>query len=141
MTTTTTAPQNTGPQNGMTLGTLAYGSFLVLLGLASYFLTGRQSVTALIPSFFGLVVLPMGLLALTKPTHKRHFLHVAAALSLLGIAGTFKGFIRFFKMLGGEEVLRPEATTAQASMCLISLIYLAFCIRSFVAARMAQKSA
>jgi len=132
---------NTAPAAaGMTTGTLFYGSFLVFLGLASYFLTGRQSITALIPTFFGLVVLPMGLLSVVKPAQKRHFLHVAAALSLLGIAGTFKGLTGFFKMMAGAEVLRPEATLAQAAMCLVSIVYLVLCIRSFVQARILRKA-
>src|SRR5687768_18001999 len=33
--------------------TRTFGLILIVLGLASYFLTGRASVTALIPAFFG----------------------------------------------------------------------------------------
>lgn len=137
MSNNTNTPANT---NGMTHGTLFYGSFLLFLGVASYLLTGRQSITALIPSFFGLIVLPMGLLSLAKPAQKRHFLHVSAALSLLGIFGTFKGLLGFIQMLSGAETARPEATMAQAAMCVASAIYLFFCVRSFIAARVLRKT-
>ena len=37
--------------------TRTFGFILIVLGLASYFLTGRVSVTALIPAFFGYNIL------------------------------------------------------------------------------------
>jgi hypothetical protein len=124
----------------MTKGTIFFGIFLIFLGVGSYLLTGRQSVTAMIPSFFGLIILPMGLLALVKPQHKRHFLHVSAAVSLLAILGTVKGLWSFVLMLGGQDVLRPQAVTVQAIMCLCSSVYLGFCVRSFVLARILRTS-
>jgi hypothetical protein len=125
----------------MVQGTIVYGIFLIVLGVASYILTNAVSLTALIPSYFGLIVLPMGLLSLLKPAHKRHFLHVAAAVALLGILGTVGGLMRAFQMLGGAEMLRPEATIAQATMCAVSIVFLAFCIRSFINARVLKKTA
>ena len=124
----------------MEKGTLVYGLFLIALGVASYILTGGVSATALIPAYFGLVVLPMGLLALLKPQSKRHFLHVSAALSLLGILGTVKGFFSSFTLLNGGEVLRPQAVVVQAVMCVVSAIYLGFCVRSFINARVLKKT-
>lgn len=124
----------------MAKGTIVYGLFLIALGIASYVLTGGVSATALIPAYFGLVILPLGLLSVMKPEQKRHFLHATSALSLLGIAGTFRGFLNSFTLLNGGEVARPEATIAQALMCSVSIVYLAFCVRSFVLARVLKKA-
>jgi hypothetical protein len=124
----------------MEKGTIAYGLFLIVLGVASYILTGGVSATALIPAYFGLLVVPMGLLAILKPQAKRHFMHVAAALSLLGVFGTVKGFISSFTLMNGGEVLRPQAVVVQAVMCVVSAVYLVFCVRSFINARVLKKS-
>ena len=37
--------------------TIGFGIGMILLGVVSYFATGQQSVTALIPAFFGIVFL------------------------------------------------------------------------------------
>jgi len=124
----------------MANGTIIYGLFLIILGVASYILTGGVSATALIPSYFGLVVLPLGLLSALKPQHKRHFLHASAALSLLGILGTVRGLFASFTLLSGGDVARPEATLAQALMCAVSIVYLGFCVRSFIVARVLKKT-
>jgi hypothetical protein len=124
----------------MEKGTIVYGLFLILLGVASYILTGGVSATALIPAYFGLLVVPMGLLAILKPHAKRHFLHASAALSLLGILGTVKGLVASFTLMNGGEVLRPQAVVAQAVMCVASAVYLSFCVRSFINARVLKKT-
>lgn len=124
----------------MTNGTIAYGLFLIGLGVASYFLTGGVSPTALIPAYFGLAVLPLGLLSNLKPQHKRHFLHATSVISLLAILGTAKGFLFSFTLLSGGELERPAAVIAQALMFVASVTYLAFCVRSFINARVLKKT-
>ncbi len=44
--------------------TIGLGIVLIALGFGSYFGTGQASVTALIPAFFGLPLLLLGLVAL-----------------------------------------------------------------------------
>ncbi len=50
--------------------TIGLGIVLLALGLGSYFGTGRTSVTALIPAFFGLPLLALGWLALKENVRK-----------------------------------------------------------------------
>ena len=114
--------------------TIALGLVLVLLGVVGYFATGRQSATALIPSFFGAVFLLLGVLA-RSPGARKHAMHVAAALALLGVLGTARGLVNFFRMLGGADVARPEAVIAQAAMCVLCVAFVILCVRSFAAAR------
>ena len=59
--------------------TRTFGLILIVLGLASYFLTGRVSVTALIPAFFGSVFIILALVARNESARK-HAMHAAVAL-------------------------------------------------------------
>ncbi|MEO5667745.1 MAG: hypothetical protein ABIR96_06795 [Bdellovibrionota bacterium] len=123
----------------MAIGTIVYAFFLISLGIASYILTNGVSPTALIPTYFGLVVLPLGLFTLLKPQHKRHFMHATSMLSLIAMIGTVKGLFGSFTLMSGGEVARPAASIAQALMFGASLVYLIFCVRSFINARVLKK--
>ena len=54
----------------MTNTTIVLGIILIILGLVSFLGTGMQSVTALIPTFFGLVFLVLGIIALKEAARK-----------------------------------------------------------------------
>ena len=65
----------------MTNVTIGLGVVLLALGLGSYFGSGRTSVTALIPAFFGLPLLALGWLALQLAIHfQGHQLHEFAVV-------------------------------------------------------------
>jgi len=51
--------------------TLLFGVSLVVLGLGAYLVTGRESVTALIPAFFGLPVVGLGVAALMREAWRK----------------------------------------------------------------------
>ncbi|MGH7457717.1 MAG: hypothetical protein ACREKN_01370 [Longimicrobiaceae bacterium] len=116
--------------------TLAFGALLIVLGLSAYFGTGGVSVTALIPAFFGALFILLGWLA-TRERLRKHAMHGAAALALLGVLGTARGVPAALALLGGGTVERPGAAVTQAVMFLLSLVFLLLCVRSFVAARRA----
>ncbi|HVR95843.1 MAG TPA: hypothetical protein VMW27_04465 [Thermoanaerobaculia bacterium] len=116
--------------------TIIYGLLLIVLGVGSYFVTGQASKTALIPALFGVPILLCGVVAL-RDHLRRHAMHGAAALALLGFLGSAPGLLKAFTLLGGGEVARPAAVTAQATMALLSLVFLVLCIRSFINARRA----
>ncbi len=113
---------------------ITFGIILIILGLISYFGISSESVTALIPAFFGIPVLILGLLALNEK-YLKHAMHGAAVMMLLGFGGTVGGLIKFFRMLGGEVFERPAAITIQSIMAVICLIFLIFAIKSFIDAR------
>ncbi len=110
--------------------TIGFALGLVILGLISYFGSGQASVTALIPAFFGAAMLLCGVLAL-KQSMRKHAMHAAAALALLGALGSL---VRAIPALDFSEPLRG-AVIAQLVMGVALLIFLALCIRSFMAAR------
>ncbi len=118
--------------------TIAYGALLIALGAGFYFGTGQESVTALIPAFFGLLVVVCGILARREHLLK-HAMHGAAALGLLAFLGGLPGLLRAFALLGGGEVARRNAVLEQATMALLSLVFVVLCVKSFIDARRARR--
>ena len=102
---------------------ISYVGFLLGLGGAGYFLTGRQSFTALIPSFFAVIVAGVGLATWQwgKLSTQSWSLMILASLGFVATARALPGFI---KMLSGEAVARPAAIYSQTLMALASLVVL-----------------
>tara|TARA_R110000868_G_scaffold410693_6_gene699885 strand:- start:7105 stop:7479 length:375 start_codon:yes stop_codon:yes gene_type:complete len=115
--------------------TLSLGILLSILGLASYFGTGQESITALIPTFFGVVFIVLSLLA-RKESLRKHMMHGAAGLALLGALGSARGIPGFITIIGGETVERPLAIYAQVAMFLMCIVFIFKAIQSFRAARL-----
>jgi uncharacterized membrane protein len=117
--------------------TIGLGLVLIALGLGSYFGTGRASVTALIPAFFGLPLLLLGLVALNERMRKTT-IHIAAVIGLLGFAGTVSGLMKLPVLLTGGELARPAAVAVQAAMVIVCLVFVLLCVWSFIKARRAS---
>lgn len=115
--------------------TTGFGAFLMLLGLAGYLVSGRASVTALIPSFIGVLLVAFGLLA-RRETMRKHAMHGASLLALLGVLGSARGVVLW---AAGRSV-SPLATISQLLLFVTCGVFLALCVRSFVSARR-QRSA
>lgn len=121
--------------------TIIFGILMVLLGVLGYLLTGKESVTALIPSFFGLLFVLLGAVAAAKPSLNKHMMHVAALLAVVGMIGTFRALGSFVTLIGGSEVDRQPAVIAQTIFFVLAAVFLILCIRSFIAARRARRAA
>lgn len=124
----------------MPIVTIVYGLLLIGLGVGSYVVTDMVSVTALIPAFFGLPVLVCGILARDE-AKLRHAMHGAATLGLFGFFGTGMSLLKIPDILSGVALERPEAVKAQIIMALLSLVFVALCIKSFVDVRRARRRA
>ena len=105
----------------------------MVLGVASYTLTGRTSITALIPAFIGAVFVICALIARNEAARK-HAMHAAVAVGLLGALGSLARGIP--AALGGDAG-RP-AVIAQLVTGVLLLIYVALGVQSFIAARKAR---
>ena len=115
--------------------TIGLGLVLIALGLGSYFGTGRASVTALIPAFFGLPLLVVGLVAL-KERMRRNAMLIAFIIGLLGFAGTVRGgLMKLPTLLAGGELERPTAVAVQAAMAIVCLVFVLLCVGSYIKAR------
>jgi hypothetical protein len=116
------------------------GVALILLGLGSYFGTDRVSMTALIPTWFGLAFVVLGILA-RKEELRKHMMHVAAALGLIGfVVPAIRAIPGFIKIVSGEEVSRA-AVISQATMAVLCAVFVGLCVRSFIQARRSRKQA
>ncbi|MBO6525136.1 MAG: hypothetical protein JJ971_15010 [Balneolaceae bacterium] len=114
--------------------TLSLGILLTILGLASYLGTGQESITALIPSFFGAVFIILGIIARNEKFRK-HAMHGAAGLALLGALGSARGIPGIIEIIQGAEVARPLAIYAQTAMFLMCLVFIFKAVQSFREAR------
>ena len=123
--------------------TTVFGALLIVLGLIAYFVMqepGSRSMTAMIPAFFGLPLLVLGLIAQAKPASRKHTMHAAAMLGVLGFLGTAPGVIKAIKWMGGTVPARPAAVQVQVIMCVMCAAFVAMCVRSFIEARKARQA-
>jgi len=121
--------------------TIVFGALLDLVGTTAWLSTGRQSITALIPAFLGTLLIIAGVLAHIKPGIRKHVMHFAATLGLLGFLGSAKGLLQLPALLSGVEVVRPTAVISQSVTAILALIFLALCVNSFIAARKNREKA
>ena len=117
----------------MTATTRLFGIILIVLGVASYALTGRTSVTALIPAIFGAVLLICALIARNESARK-HAMHAAVAVGLIGALASLG---RAVPAVMEGNAARP-AVISQLVMAVLLLIYVGFGVQSFIAARKAR---
>ncbi len=111
--------------------TVGFGIALIILGLAGYFGTGTSSITALIPAFFGVPLLILGLLA-KDDKRRKMVMHIAVVVGLLGFLGAIYSLVT----RGGFS--RPAAIVAQVIMLALTGVFVGSCVKSFIDARRPQ---
>ena len=119
----------------MTQTTRMVGNVLAVLGIVSYLGTGRTSMTALIPAFFGVVLVGLAWLGRNEAA-RRHAMHAAMVVALVGIAGTASRLVPGITA-GTIDLARP-ATLAQIATVVLLAWYLGKGIKSFRDARLAR---
>ena len=115
----------------MSKKSILLGSALGLLGIIVTIVSDSNSATSLIPAFIGIVFVGLGVAGNLKPKLNHHFMHGAAALSLVAILGSL-----------GSLIGRGSTGWALFSQVLTSVLCLAFmvaAIQSFKAARIARQ--
>jgi hypothetical protein len=110
------------------------GVLLVLLGVFGYSATRGVSLTALIPAAFGILLWVLAVVARNE-RWRPHAMHAAVIVGLLGFIATVPALASLPAVLQGETVARPAAVVSQSIMALLTGIFVALSIRSFVAAR------
>jgi hypothetical protein len=73
--------------------TMIVGAVLLVLGGVVTILSDSSSVTSLIPSFIGAVLVALGLLAQLRPALNHHAMHGVAVIALLAILGSLGSLI------------------------------------------------
>jgi len=114
--------------------TIVFGVLLIVVGAGGFVWTGSTHPTALIPSLIGLILAVAGALAIA-PVRRMLWMHIAVTVGLLGFLGTVKGAWQTFQLAHGVTFEHPIAVEEKGATCLICLIFVAFCVRSFIEAR------
>lgn len=117
--------------------TIIIGLLLIALGAGGYYGGGQASMTAMIPAFFGLPIALLGVVAL-KEKLRKHAMHGAVLLGLLGFVGALMRPV--MKLFGEEPFELNMAVGSQLAMAAICLVFVALCIRSFIAARKSREA-
>jgi hypothetical protein len=103
--------------------TVLFGILLIILGGASFVLTGILLVT-------------FGVMAETPVTKRRMlFMHIAVTVGLLGFLGTAQSLFQVVQLFKGKLFPYPAAIEEKAAMSALMLIYVLLCVRSFITAR------
>ena len=127
------------------------GVLLILLGIISYvigLIFGNASLTALIPAGFGLLLAILGYLSETKENLRKHLMHVAVLIALVGFVVPLIRLMPVFKFLfnlvfqmstqpsgGGAISFNLVAAVSQLLMSLICLVFVILSVKSFIKAR------
>lgn len=99
-----------------------FSATLIGLGVASYLLTGRKSVTALIPAFAGVLVGLFALIAWLSLGWVHSMSWAAAAVAVLGAVATARGLQACVGALLHQRAL-GAAALSKALMCLVCVAF------------------
>lgn len=117
--------------------TIRIGAILTAVGLAGYVLTGAVSLTALIPAAIGIALVVLGLVGQRQPDLRKHVMHVAVLVAVIGLAGSITGLLALPGALASGAGVRP-AMVMRASMAMLLIVYIVVAVRSFILARRAR---
>jgi fluoride ion exporter CrcB/FEX len=113
------------------------GILLILVGIGGYvygMINGNASVTALIPAILGLILAVLGFAAQAKENLRKHLMHGAVIVGLLGFLATVSSVLKLPALFDGTAE-RPAAVVAQFATTLICLVFVILCVKSFIDAR------
>lgn len=116
---------------------MLFGFILAVLGVAGFVYSGNASYTALIPSVFGIILYICGRIGMAAPHLRKHVMHVAALVSLIGILGVVPRFVGKLPALLSGQPVEPSATAVilQVITAVLLIAFLVLCVRSFIQAR------
>ena len=117
----------------MPFTSIACGTLLVLIGAVGYIygiMTEKPSLTALIPAFFGVVMFILGAIARGKESLRKHLMHAAVVVALLGFILPAVRLLTKF-----SELTASAAVISQIAMALVCLLFVILAVKSFAAAR------
>lgn len=119
---------------------MLFGALLIVLGLVGYLSPDtigtndptKSSATSLIPAGIGAILLLCGLVVEFKPSTRKHVMHLAAAVGLIGALGGIMPLTR------GPFDLEKASVRSGLLMIILCGLFVVLCIRSFVQARVAR---
>ncbi len=112
---------------------ITFGGLLILIGIIGYaygLMNGNASLTAFIPSVFGIILVALGAVAQSNEKLRKHLMHAAVIIALLGF---IMPLMRLFSKF--NELTLSAAVIAQVAMSLVCLAFVILSVRSFMDAR------
>lgn len=110
-----------------------FGRLLILLGVIGYgygLTSGSASFTAMIPAAFGIVLMLLGHIAAARENLRKHMMHVAVIVALLGFFATAGRLV-----MKASEFTLTAASLSQIAMAVICLAFVILAVKSFATAR------
>ena len=107
-----------------------YGAFLIIWGFAVSSLSNSESLTSLIPTFLGILILVFALFALFIPSKKKLFMHIVVMFGLITFIGgldLFRNYNSLFNNFWGD--------LSKFMMLTTGLFFTYLCKKSFIHAR------
>jgi uncharacterized membrane protein len=118
--------------------TIRNAAILIFLGILFFIITGAHAPTSLIPTFFGLVLLVLGLLSRSDDAKRRMLvMHIAVTVGLVGFLfpAVRAGIVLFARYVHGVPVQHHRAVQEEGLMAVVCLVFVIRCVQSFIAAR------
>ena len=112
--------------------TMIVGAILLVLGGVVTVLSDSGSITSLIPSFIGAILVVLALVAQAKPDLNHHMMHGVAVVALLAVLGSLGSLIG--RGSGGWALFSQLVTVVACGGLLF------FAVQSFRAARLAREA-
>ncbi len=117
----------------MPFTSIVCGVLLILIGVVGYVhgvMNDKASVTALIPAFFGIVIAILGLVATSSESLRKHLMHAAVLIGLLGF------ILPLGRVLSKiSDLAMSAAVISQLAMSAVCLVFVVLAVRSFIEAR------
>ena len=111
---------------------IIYGLFLISWGIIVSVLSNSQSFTSYIPSLLGLPIFIFSYLSTKYENKKKFFMHIVVLFGLV----IFLGGLDFLRSLfSGNLFENFWADTSKLIMLLTGMLFLYYCIKSFIYAR------
>jgi membrane associated rhomboid family serine protease len=115
---------------------IVFGILLAILGLYGFFTTGMVHYTSLIPTAVGVLLAILGAVA-KKEAYRKHAMHAAAVVGVLGFLAAAG---RFFSTLFTTGDVTTTAGMSTATMAVLCGVFVALCVKSFMEVRRRRKA-
>jgi O-antigen/teichoic acid export membrane protein len=117
---------------------IVFGILLSILGLWTYIgaPAEHRSPTALIPTGVGVILVILGAVA-KKEAYRKHAMHAAAVVGVLGFLAAAG---RFFAVLFTSGDVATTAGMSTVTMAVLCAVFVALCVKSFIDARRRRKA-
>lgn len=116
----------------MPVVSIIFGLLLSGLGGYAYGMAEYKSFTALVPAYFGVPLILLGLVALNE-NYLKHAMHAAA---LVGVIGVVAGAVFLTMLINKGEPWGNLKWQSGLGLGVLSALFVGFCVNSFIQARL-----